>query len=209
LILDLGRQYKPELANLDHHQDAQLPAACSLALDWCLSQALLTEDLAAELRTALFDRVSDIDRGLVAGGGAPWEFNSIIKGCQNFDDALLMAGMVLGNLVRNARKALKDKEEFLALPRPGTIDGLLAVNLTENPLLGWKEEAEKAGVMLMLTPNLRGGFNLISRNTEVFVIPADESQTFRHNSGFMATYTTQMDAMRHAAKMLGAMRKAL
>jgi hypothetical protein len=120
-----------------------------------------------------------------------------------------MAGVVLENFVRNARKALKDKEEFLALPRPGTIYGLLAVNLTENPLLGWKKEAEKAGVMLMLTPNLRRGFNLISRDTEVFVIPSDESQTFRHNSGFMATYATQIDAMRHAENMVSAMRKAL
>jgi hypothetical protein len=127
----------------------------------------------------------------VPGGGDSWEFNSIIRGCDDFAQALELSIAIISRMISDIEKYFKDELLFNKLP----VEGVVAINKDSNILLGWKEFAEAKGLIFLVTPNPRGGFNLISRDSENYPIAASDNQTFRHNSGFMAVYATQKEAI--------------
>lgn len=79
--------------------------------------------------------------------------------------------------------------------------GKYAIQDNDRQIVGWHELAEKDGVAALVTPSLRGGWNMISVSTEVFKIPSHETQTFLHASGFMAAYETKEAAINHAEEI--------
>lgn len=79
--------------------------------------------------------------------------------------------------------------------------GKYAVQDNDRQIVGWHELAEKDGVTALVTPSLRGGWNMISVSTDVFRIPSHETQTFLHASGFMAAYETKEAAINHAEEI--------
>lgn len=190
LVLDIGRMYDTSLSNLDHHQDGELGASNILMLGWLKGQGHNATTF-LKLKDYLFSRISDIDRGIIAGGGESWEFNSIIKACDSFEQALELSIGIISRMLKDIEKELLDVELFNALP----VIGKVALNKDSNILLGWKEAAKAKGLWGLVTPNARGGFNLISRDSEAFTIPITDNQTFRHESGFMAVYATQQEAI--------------
>jgi len=190
LVLDIGRKLNYGKSNLDHHQDSILGASNLLMMNylWDLQK---DERVFGKLQKLLFNRISDIDTGVVPRGGESWEFNAIIRACDNFAQALELAVGVISRMIRNIEKSFVDAKLFNALP----VIGRVAVNNDTNIILDWKELASAKNIVYLVTPNPRGGFNLISRDSEAFPIKATDNQTFRHNSGFMAVYATQKEAI--------------
>ena len=200
LILDIGGKFQPNLGNFDHHQDGMLHATNMLVL-----HRFCSEEIFPKL-CPFYRAVSDVDTGRVPGGGdvAGWNavirrFNSLPNG---FDLALDFTRQMLDALIASAKEAIAGEARWADLPR--THGGKLATDESGSPIVGWNELAATDGVLLLSHPNPRSGWQLTSSDSKVFVIPETDTQTFRHNSGFMAVYATREDAEVHAAILLQA-----
>ena len=188
--LDKKRVYDLSLANLDHHQDTNLVASNILMINYLWD---LQEDkkVFGKLQELLFGRISNIDKGIIPGGGESWEFNSIIRGCEDFVQAIELSTGIISRMISDIEKSFEDAKLFNALPT----EGVVVINTSSNILLGWKELAEERDLIYMVTPNLRGVFRLMSKDSVNYRIGVEDNQTFRHNSGFMAVYATQEEAI--------------
>lgn len=195
LILDIGRKLDEEMGNFDHHQSTFENATNLLVLNhFCNDYALI-----GKLQKHLFKNVSDVDRGLVQDSSG--SFNSIIRNFNSlengFELAINVAYEILTAYIKTAEKAIKDEKIWETLRKENRV-----VYLEDNHLTDWKELAKKEGILFAISPNLRGGFQIISIDSEKWNIPVKETQTFRHNSGFMAVYATEEEAKNHAEEIL-------
>jgi len=201
LVLDIGKQYAPELGNFDHHQDGEMPATNLLLLNHVAPT--LGEELAGKLRERLFQCVSDVDRGrVVFSDTTPTpEFNMLVRAFNNlpdgFDRALTVVTEILLAQVETAHKAIADVMRWDALVKTTGV----AYQHDNDVILCRKEKAREENIFMLVCPNLRGGYSVISRDTNILVIPAVDTQTFLHASGFMATYPSQADAINHALQL--------
>jgi hypothetical protein len=188
LIIDIGRNYNPELGNLDHHQDANLEASNLLMVDYLL---MMGEDerVLQRLRELLFERISDVDLGKAKP--LSYEYSSLIKNCVDFDQAFEMAYGIIARMLINIEKSILDEERYKSLPKVGRV----AIQEDSEIILGWKDLAFGTGVCFLVCPNVRGGWNLISSDSDLYCIPESSNQTFRHNTGFMAVYLTKEEAV--------------
>lgn len=195
LILDIGRSLNEEMGNFDHHQSTFEDATNLLVLNYfCKDYALI-----GKLQKHLFKNVSDVDRGIVQDQIG--SFNSIIRNFNSlengFELAIDLAFSILSAYVETAKKAIQDEKIWEGLRKENRI-----VYLENNHLTDWKEMAKKEGIVFAVSPNARGGFQIISVNSEEWNIPVKETQTFRHNSGFMAVYETEEEAVKHTQEIM-------
>lgn len=197
VIIDLGRSYDPTLGNFDHHQDQNLPASNILVLRHFVPEGRF-RDLLAEY---LFKYVSDCDLG-GEKSTAP-TLTSIIRGLNNFSHAnayelaFRAAQTALLSAIATAEARIESEGRWAVVEKIGKV----AITDSTQHIVGWHELAEEDGILLLVTPNQRGGYQITSRSTDVFVIPEDPRQTFRHNSGFLAAYATKEDAVDHAMSL--------
>lgn len=149
----------------------------------------------------MFNYVDQVDRGEIVEGRdiqAP-TFNSIIRSCNalpnGFYVALGIARATFRAALAQAQKAVEDEKRW-----ENEVEkfGRYAVSESDDPIAGWHEMGERDGVIFLVTPNKRGGWQIISRDSAQFPIPADDTQTFLHNSGFIAAYPSREHAIGHA-----------
>lgn len=213
LVLDIGRCYSWSNGNFDHHQDAQLPATNMLLLDhFGIPERMGGEAVQERLETILFKRVSDIDTGrlkpdkenpILDFNGMIRAFNPVGEATQQeydtrFNKALYFASMILNEQIKVAVKYQQDLARWKDLyKQPG-----IAVCETTDMILCWKDEAAKEHIYLLVAPSLRGGWSVISRDTDLLKLAADADQTFLHASGFMAAYETKELALQYANKAI-------
>ena len=194
VIIDMGRSFDPALGNFDHHQDPTLPASNLLVLRHFVPEGRF-RDL---LEQYLFQYVSDCDLG-GEKSSAP-TLTSIIRGLNNlkqsncYDLAFRAAQTALLSAVATANARMKAEDQWAEVEKIGKV----AITDSTEHIVGWHELAENDGILMLVTPNQRGGYQITSRSTDVFIIPECELQTFRHNSGFLAAYATKDDAVNHA-----------
>ena len=197
IILDVGKKHNCKNM-FDHHQSINLPSTNILVLD----QFCENRPLAALLMDFLFLEVSNIDRGLVKA--TKGSFNSLISNFNNVEDgfnrALDFAAAALDALWETSEIALSTQKKWDAL---GTLfSGRVKVQEDTDFLVGWKEIAMRENVLALLCPNARGGWQIVSVDSDIFTIPQSELQTFLHNSGFMAVYATKSDAIEHLREII-------
>lgn len=198
VIIDMGRSYDPDLGNFDHHQDATLPASNLLVLRHFVPEGRF-RDL---LEQYLFKYISDCDLG-GEKGTAP-TLTSIIRGLNNykgvdqFELAFRAAQTALLSAIATADARIESETRWSQVEKIGRV----AVTDSTDHIVGWHELAEADNILLLVTPNVRGGYQITSRSTDAFVIPTDQRQTFRHNSGFLAVYGSKDDAVAHAIECL-------
>ena len=80
--------------------------------------------------------------------------------------------------------------------------GKIAIQEDTNIILNWKGLAKRDDIMILVCPSVREGWQIISRDSEEFTVPGHESQTFRHQSGFMAVYADREAAIAHAMEIV-------
>ena len=199
LVLDIGRRFEPKSGNFDHHQDATLPATNLMILRHFFPAGPVRD----KLEKFLFSYVDQVDRGEIVEGRdiqAP-TFNSIIRACNSLQDgfevALAIAEATFRAMKNQAEKAVADEMRWASLIKA---DGV-AVDESDDPIAGWHELAEAEGIRFLVTPNKRGGWQIISRDSSRFPIPPNLVQTFRHNSGFLAAYPDKETALLHATEI--------
>ena len=194
IVIDMGRSYDPDLGNFDHHQDPNLPASNLLILRHFVPEGRF-RDL---LEQYLFQYISDCDLG-GEKSNAP-TLTSIIRGLNNlkqtnsYDLAFRAAQTALLSAIATAESRIESEGRWAEVEKIGKV----AITDSTQHIVGWHELAETDGVLLLVTPNQRGGYQITSRSTDIFVVPEDSRQTFRHNSGFLAAYATKEDAIDHA-----------
>lgn len=202
IVLDIGRKYQPNLGNFDHHQDPELPAANMLILSHFYTPE--NTRLAELLEKHFFGYISDVDTGRVMEGKTtPPTINSIIRCCNNlpeetaFTTALGIMSAALDAQIETAKRRIGAEEIWK------TVEIMEQVAIHDSPdfILGWHELAEESGVNFLVTPNLRGGYQITSRDSKLYPIPADRRQTFLHNSRFLAAYARMEDAIDHALEL--------
>ncbi len=204
-VLDIGRRYEPELNNFDHHQDASLPASNMLILGHFLAPN--SPSLAKLLTNHFFQYISDVDTGkVVENADSIPTISGIIRACNNlpigpelqFRSALEMMTNIVSAQLETAQRQL-DSE--LIWETKVQKEGKVAIYDFTEFLVGWRELAEPTQIRYFVTPNLRGGWQITSWDSKLFPIPADSRQTFLHNSGFLAAYSTKEDAVDHAKSL--------
>lgn len=218
LVLDIGRVFEPEHGCLDHHQDPTLPASNILAMRWIVSEfsplptrPISNFDRVSELlENNFFGYISLVDTGeVIETAETPPTINSIIRSCnnlpgtedENFHTALLIMRSVLDAQIATARKRIEAEKMWAETIRLS--DGKIAVWDSPDHIVGWHEMAEADNVQFLVTPNARGGYQITSRSSELFPIPVQVTQTFRHNSGFLAVYHDRETAINAAVEIAG------
>lgn len=212
LVLDVGRNYNPALGNFDHHQDANSPATNILILDYFFTDEFIKN----KLKQHLFNFVSNTDCGIFDKDvtGVP-SFSSIIGKLnslsrrnpndldENFHKALSVAQLILDGYFDTFEQSKENKIAWDNLPK--VVDGFLSIDKENNFILepsDFQEFATADLVLLHLSPNARGGWQIMSRSTNVLKIPAKSTQKFLHNTGFIAVYTSFYEAYEHAYEIL-------
>ena len=199
VVIDMGRSFDPSLNNFDHHQDPNLPASNMLILRQFVPEGRF-RDL---LEQYLFQYTSNCDCGGEKLENVP-TLTSIIRGLNNlkqsnaYEIAFRTAQAALLSAISTANERIQGEERWAKVEKIGKV----AITDSTEYIVGWHELAELDDIVLFITPNVRGGYQITSRSTDVFVIPADSRQTFLHNSGFIAAYATKEDAVAHAKELV-------
>lgn len=203
LIIDIGRKFDEPTSNFDHHQDASLPASNILILNHFCKEKKIGE----YLKKYLFWYVSEVDLGHIIESNRNMEyqtpsFSSMIRRLNQYTDgferAITLAMGVLESFVFSAQKSIQEEAKW------ATLEFLLgmAIQHDTEEITNWKEWAERDDILLLISPNNRGGYQIISRDSEVLQIPIHPDQTFRHNTGFLAVYPNCETALKHAKQIL-------
>jgi uncharacterized UPF0160 family protein len=206
LVLDIGRRFESSKGNFDHHQDATLPATNILILDHFCKD----DEIKNYLKKQLFSYVSAVDVGQILekendrGFSTP-TIRSLIKNMNNFKDgfdaALEMAQNILTAFIITAEKTIESKTMWHSLE----FEKGIAIQHTTDFITGWKELALKKKILLLVSPNTRGGYQIVSRDSEIIQIPNNPKQTFRHNSGFLAVYPDFQTAITDARLIISSL----
>lgn len=206
LVLDIGREYDPAALNFDHHQDEGLPASNMLVLDWLTKNGALQPREAELLEKYLFGYISKVDVGeVVEDHKTIPTISGLIRSCNNLPDptasSLAIMQVAVSSALATARKRIQSELIWAAAQRGQ--DKRIVIHDSPDHIVGWHELAEEEGVAFLVTPNSRGGYQITSRASELFPIPVQATQTFRHNSGFLAAYKDRHDAIVGAYRALG------
>lgn len=210
IVLDLGGSYDVHLNNYDHHHDTLSHATNCLVLE-AFGRNLAervgvdTVKLINHLKKHLFEYVSNVDRGLVLEDniGIP-TFNSIIRNFNNvpngFNFALKLANWTLEGFIATAKLAIQGEEKYMTFER---MDSRFPARIqtTTDFIPSWKELAQAEGTFILIQPNLRGGWQAVSRSTDELVLPTSSKSTFRHNSGFMIVFDTFEDCVEYVQSL--------
>ncbi len=195
-VLDIGWDYNPALGNFDHHHDKESPATNVLILRHVCTDLALCEVLEKNFYTA----ISNHDRGIAMSehgfNSAVRAFNSLgqIGDREVLDRAYVFVLAAVKAQIASARAYLASKEAWNTLK----VIGRVAIQEEGEQLTGWRDFAVVDGIDYLATTNVRGGWQVISIDSNTHPIPPHPSQTFRHASGFMAVYGTKEEAIRHA-----------
>ncbi len=208
-ILDIGMVQDFEKHNFDHHHPTQKnsPATNLLVLNYLEQVGWVDSNLAKMLRERLYEYVSDCDRGIIINPKQDYTFSSMVRSfnvlsVEGFENALNFTLDYLRVLVDCYRKEINDKKRWDILEKIEDNGFYLAIQEDTNIIFGWKEYAVADNVYMLVSPNERGGWQIISRDSEIIKIPKHLNQTFLHNSGFIAVYDTKENAVQHAKNIL-------
>lgn len=203
-VLDIGRRYEPSYGNYDHHHDAGSPATNVLVLIDLFSEGDKVGRSVSLLLQHFYGYISDVDTGkIVENADTAPTISGIIRACNNlpetvsFDTALAIMQAAVDAQFATAARRIESETIWAGVEKRG------AVAIHDNPthIVGWYELAAADGIRYLITPNLRGGYQITSRDSSQWPIPVHPAQTFRHNSGFLAAYTDIETAIQHATEL--------
>lgn len=217
MIIDVGRFYDPAKLLFDHHQDKTLMASNLLVLD------AFYEELGAKfgldptesfrmymyLMKNMFMYVSNVDRGITRDLEGTPTFNAQIRSLnaivneenentESFVTALSIATLTLKGHILSLKLIIDGEKEWQRYER---FNDTILVQEDGKIIPHWKELAKKQGIMAVLQPNVRGGWQLVSRDTDELQFPEADNAVFRHPSGFMIVFKTRSEAEAYAANL--------
>jgi len=210
IILDVGGRCDFTKSNFDHHHDKTLAATNVLLSHWLVDINVLDRDVRNNLNQFLQD-ISDVDCGVIPGGGAVTSFNGLVLAFNSFNTkdkteseiAFHKAvGVVEQIFEEQWCRAVQSVEDRKCLGTLEVHSRYFLINPHGRPLIGWKEYALKNDLRYIIQDNSRGGVEIEGIDSEKYPVPVSDKQTFRHNTGFMAVYPDFETARSHAVEMM-------
>lgn len=201
IVIDVGLKYNPELNNYDHHHNNKLPCAASL-----IRRHFLNNEIGKNIHQKLVEKINMVDLGNKKADDA-----SISQTILNYNNlpidnpffvALDTAQTIVWAYYETAKLAIQNKEKINQLERK--LNGKVIIDPENTLTTNWKQLAQNHRIFFKIAPNSQepNKWSLISRDADEIVIPESETQTFRHNSGFLAVYNTLEDAIQDAQTAL-------
>jgi len=212
LVIDVGRFYNPEKGLFDHHQDRSLMASNLLILDAYYEILGSKFGLSSSesyrmymyLMQKLFLFVSNIDKGQAKDIEEIPTFNSIIRSMNaldatySFDVALKTAELAIEGYIESLVLIIKGEKEWEHFQN---INDKVKLQETQLIIPNWKEIAKKEDILAIVQPNTRGGWQMVSRDTNKLVLPESDKASFRHESGFLIVFDNKEDVLEYAIKI--------
>jgi len=212
VIIDLGRFFAPEKNLFDHHQDKSLPASNLLVLDTFYEALGARFDLNRSdayrmyvyLMKNLFSYVSNIDTGKSRDLNDVPTFNSVIRNMNaldpeiSFNLALTMAEVIIEGHIQSLKLIIEGEREWDNFKE---ITSKVRLQEDARIIPNWKDIAKKEDVIALIQPNVRGGWQVVSRDTKDLILPADDKAKFRHEAGFLIVFEDKDDAINYATKL--------
>lgn len=192
-IIDCGGLYNNNWA-FDHHQDKTLEAASSLVARKFFNDEFMT------YHAEFFKRISDIDCdwSKLDMPEKPTEFSKLIRlmnagGDDGFMKAVHTSVVILKGMINEFIQYKITKDNYYDMIKAGNV----RYNDEVIGTFRWQKYAVLEGVKAIITKykNVEGQYVVLSRDTKEFIIPEESNHLFRHNSGFMATFSNMEDAM--------------
>ena len=115
----------------------------------------------------------------------------------SFDEALSLAETILDIYCQKAAQYIPAREMWDKLP----VMGKFKVSESTDFIVGWQEFAAEDGLLGLISPNLRGGWQVLSYDTDSFILPTAENSTFRHPNGFIIVFSTREEAIEYAERI--------
>lgn len=227
IVIDVGMEHNIRSNNYDHHQDSELPAACSLVLDEFMEDGWQKDTL----KKILFDGISDKDTWknlhkkadriiekavkVLAVAGRNNEFHHSIELYKRYIatilnndiDGMRMLASLVGNEYRSVNRKYID-------PIRRKINNAKKISVSEGDIICLDETISYAildivcddSVVFVVMPNDRNPDEtiLISLQKDTFPIKqeANCNQNWIHSGKFFAKYKTKESAIEHAKSMI-------
>lgn len=208
LVLDIGGDYNPNMGMFDHHHNPSSLATNILILDYIkddLCSVLGVSDIQRKfivnLKNDFMYGVSHIDNGVILINDLPQVgiYSSIISGFNafsgGFNTALEYAKLTLKSVIETAKSKAYGEQKW---NDQVTFNGKVATYDFSDIIVGWGDHAIKDDIYMLITPNARGGYQVMSRSTKELKLPKHKDQSFLHNSGFMCVFPTKKQATDYA-----------
>ena len=188
-IIDVGRRHQPELNNLDHHQDAELEAACVLVLNHLYIKNFFNTEMWEELKEG-FKAISYIDRKGF-DGQVGFQVNSLIKSLNNLDNGFYTALSIAEDYILSAQASANMSVESYKLWAYGEIVG--NVRVCEKYPIHWKKYS---GQPFLVAPDMSGKkWCVHSRDSSLYPIISTGVEEFIHAGKFIATFADKFSAV--------------
>ncbi len=200
IIIDIGNNYSEELNNYDHHHNSDIEASNVLVLNSKLIP--FPNEIKLLLYEKIFSEISNIDRGICEKKDI-LTFNQIINKFNFLKKSFYIAAEFAKNIIESNLSEIKQfvKTEEM-IKTSSEINGFL---LFDNQLIptGWREITKQLNLTVkgIITPNNRGGWQIVSFNSDIFPIPPNSNQLFLHQTGFLAVYPDKQSAVNHALNL--------
>ena len=200
-VIDIGQRYQPELNNYDHHQCGDIPCASSLVLKHFPPTDSRLKD---HLSKFLFDYIDKVDRGHILLPTHPEPtvcsvIRSMNEAGVSYQDAVQYMLTTIKTFVAAGLSAIQDQDTW---HNDVNKFGYYAT-IEAKPPATWRDFAKKEDVMFLMHPNPRKerSYSITSRDTNIMTIDKAEGQTFLHANGFIASYETKADALKHIREL--------
>lgn len=213
ILLDVGGEHSLETGRFDHHQDRTITKSSFGLLYDALVLMCPLNDMSEPFFSKFVKGIDVMDintdsvtpashegvRSLqqVISGFNRIEFGTVIQ-TEQFFKAVAFAAEILKNEFLSAQQKGKAETEYF--DREILENNIALFNSFSSV---WKEKKEHQFAILPYT--VPGQWQLVSADTTRAVVPESVSQIegfiFRHNSGFMATFSS-LEAVKDAAKLI-------
>lgn len=210
ILLDVGGEYSLETGRFDHHQDRSIQQS---SFGLLYNAGMQMSPLSEPFFSKFVEGIDILDVNPTSVTPASHEgvrslqqvisgFNRIELGAEvqlnQFFKAVSFAAEILKNEFLSAQQKGKAELEYL---NREILESNVALFTTFSPI--WKEKGKHQFAIMPYT--VPGQWQLVSADTNVAVVPESVNQIegfiFRHNSGFMATFSS-LEAAKEAAKLL-------
>lgn len=219
LVLDCGMELNPTMGNFDHHQDREAPYATAGLIWYKVRDQLYPNDpITQQFVGEIVNAIDAVDLGrenaqstlgseLIARGYRSISamvsgFNRPEWGAEGQDLQFEMAMQVIENEIYAAEQRAKAEKEY---NNREILENDVAVFESFSPI--WKEKGDHKFAVLPYTKPVQ--WQIVSANNVKWPLPEQtelaalvgDQLIFRHQSGFMATFTNK-DAALLVAKTL-------
>lgn len=205
IAVDIGGEFNGH-TKFDHHHDPNIEAACVLIGNWLVSLEHLDVNVWSNLYQSIFKYISQVDRGIITGGGERYAINALIRNLNDDDDnsdepfhraVKVSETLILGAYTNIITMLNQDKNWDIFDKHKGVVE------MRDKKCRRWKSFAKKEDIIFAVAVSERNNNEgaLTTIDSKQYPITDHPNQTFLHKAKFFASYDSYDNALKHALEM--------